>query len=307
MNVNGQGEGVISAGRLYCDLVFSGMPRMPSLGTEVFADGLTLHAGGGALITAAYLSALDRPVSLLAQIPGAPFDGLVRQEIAAAHVSSDLCRPAAPGADPQITVVMSGARDRAFLTRRSGPALPPMSDAAFDSVGARHLHIGELTTLVEHPGLLDAARARGMSISLDCGWDDAQDLAGAAALIAQVDVFLPNAAEYRQLIEAGLPPIPAPVTVIKQGAEGAELRRADGPTLRAPAAASVSVVDTTGAGDAFNGGFLNAWLKGAGPAQCLAAGNRCGASAVRYAGGVAGALALRNAARVPSAELSAGA
>ncbi|MEM7568109.1 MAG: hypothetical protein AAF321_12840, partial [Pseudomonadota bacterium] len=60
---------VLCAGRLYCDLVFAGAPRLPTLGEEVFCEGLTLDAGGGAFITAAWLAALGRRATLFAIAP----------------------------------------------------------------------------------------------------------------------------------------------------------------------------------------------------------------------------------------------
>ena len=44
MRERATGIPVLCAGRLYCDLIFTGVPRFPSLGTEVFAGGLGLHA-----------------------------------------------------------------------------------------------------------------------------------------------------------------------------------------------------------------------------------------------------------------------
>jgi sugar/nucleoside kinase (ribokinase family) len=45
------------------------------------------------------------------------------------------------------------------------------------------------------------------------------------------------------------------------------------------------VIDTTRAGDAFNAGFIDAWLNGAADEACLEAGIRFGSLAVQAPGG----------------------
>lgn len=281
---------VLCVGRLYCDLVFTGVPRMPTLGTEVFAEDLGVHAGGGAFITAATLAALGRPAALSAVLPAPPFDAPVSAEIEAAGVDIALSQPAAQGAAPQVTVAIVQGGDRAFLTKASGAAVPNLDADALRTSGAAHLHIGELRSLKEHPGLLEAARTAGMTVSLDCSWDDAlgpEDV----RLIGGVDLFLPNAEEDARLAAFGLGRDYAPLTVVKRGGEGATAltggRSIDVPGL------SVAVVDTTGAGDAFNGGFLDRWLDGAPLEACLEAGNACGAATVQHAGGTGGLAAVR--------------
>jgi len=271
---------VLCAGRVYCDVIFQGLPRFPTLGTEVFAEGLALRAGGGAAITAAHLAALGRGAHLAAILPAAPFGVPVRDQLTAAGVDLTHARLAAPGTDPQITVAIPGQGDRAFVTRRSGAACPDL-DAA-ELAGVRHLHIGELTTLIEQPGLVTAAREAGLTISLDCAWDDAIT-AEAAALIAAIDIFLPNVAELKALHALGLTDLLAPVTVVKRGPDGAEAISAD-TRLHIPTD-PVDVIDATGAGDAFDAGFLHAWLGGADLADCLAAGNARGRHAVGGIGG----------------------
>ena len=277
---------VLCAGRIYCDLVFTGLDRMPRLGAEVFAGGLGVHAGGGAFITAATFPALGRPSALCGVLPAEPFGSLVRADADAAGIDLRYCAAAPEGADPQVTVAIVASGDRAFLTRAPGRALPQM--AALD--GARHLHIGELGTLREHPELLGLARAAGMTVSLDCAWDDSVT-PDVAPLIAAVDVFLPNEGEAAQLARLGLPLPQGPITVVKRGAKGASAISADG-RIDADAPA-VEVRDPTGAGDAFNAGFLDRWLDGAPLRDCLAAGNACGAATVQAVGGVGGGAAIR--------------
>lgn len=286
-------RGVVCAGRLYCDVIFTGLRRMPSLGTETFADGLGLHAGGGAFITAAYLAAHQRPVSLMASIPIDPFGAIVMREITASNVDTSLCDLARENAEPQLTVAMVTGGDRAFVTRRSGAAIPTAMLTDLAAPGLTHLHIGELATLLEHPELIDVARANGLSISLDCSWDDDLPLNEVAGPISQVDVFLPNEVEAARLTEAGLRQPMAPVTAVKMGDKGAEIWTADG-HFRGRAEA-VTVVDTTGAGDAFNGGFLNRWLDGAPLQDCLDAGIACGTVSVQHEGGVGGVPHLEHA------------
>ncbi len=274
---------VLSAGRLYCDLVFADAPRLPSPGTEVFAPSLSLHAGGGAFITAATLSALGHEVAQISTLPAAPFDAPVRAEMTRHHVDATACQPASAASDPQITVAIASGEDRAFLTRADGDAIPSL--ASVDWRGYDHLHIGELRSLEEHPELLTQARAAGLSVSLDCGWQDRFD-PKAAALIAGVDMFLPNEAEARALSALGVPESCAVLTVVKCGRAGARALRA-GQWTHAPATAA-KVRDATGAGDAFNAGFLSGWLSGASLDICLRQGNACGANAVQAPGGVGG-------------------
>lgn len=290
--------GVLCAGRLYCDLVFTGLDRMPSLGTEVFASGLSLHPGGGAALTSAYLAALGVPARLLATLPAAPFDTQITASLRQAGLDLSLCTPAPNGVDPQLTIAMALNRDRAFLTRNDGPALPRLNAQQLQATGCQHLHIGELRTLAEQPWLVATAREAGMTVSLDCGWDDriGDD---ALSLIKQVDVFLPNAAEAEALERLGMPDCPAPVTIVKLGAHGAEALTARG-SIRVPSPPA-EVVDTTGAGDAFNGGFLSQWLIGASLRVCLEEGVRCGSAAVSATGGIAGAKELRKTAGEPAA------
>lgn len=294
---------VLCAGRLYCDIVMSDLPALPEPGQEVYAGGLALAAGGGAYITAAYCAALGRETGLAAHLPAEPFGEGLRAELRAAGLDLTLCLPAPAGADPQITVAMITGGDRAFLTRRAGPAVPAGLTAALASGRHAHLHLGELATLAEHPGLARAAKAAGMSVSCDCSWDAAvlarHDL---PALLAGVDVFLPNAMEAEALARHAPLADHAPLVVIKDGAAGARAVQA-GTVVSRPARAA-RVVDTVGAGDAFNAGFIDAWLARRPIEECLDAGHATAAEALARHGGARGlgALVPSRAARHRAAE-----
>jgi sugar/nucleoside kinase (ribokinase family) len=282
---------VLSIGRLYCDLIFRGLDALPALGEERFAREVSLMPGGGAFITAAHLTALGGKAALLARIGTDPLSGAI---MPALHNSGVDLRwlESAPDAGPQPTVAMVKDGDRAFLSRRAGPARPATLAEALASPIVRHLHIAEFATLAEIPDLVIAAKHAGLSVSLDPSWDD--DLIHDSELVARcagVDILMPNAAEARAI--AGVEALDAagerlsrhfPVVVIKDGADGARMFRGAG-QVGLPAPQGVPVLDTTGAGDAFNAGFLTAWLSGRTDREALAQGIACGTISVGAVGG----------------------
>ena len=276
-------KSVLCVGRFYCDLIFTDVPRLPTFGTEVFAGGFGVHAGGGAFITAAHLVSLGHRVAMSAMLPTTPFAEAVQPELDTAGIDLSLCGHLPKGVDPQVTVALAGGGDRAFVTRRSGPAFPQISATDIAQLGVQHLHIGELATLLELPGIVGMARQAGLTISLDCGWDDALSANQIAEVLPGVDVFLPNSEEMDHLRELGVPEPFSPCTIIKQGAGGAT--GYFGGSVFSDQEEVIAAVDTTGAGDAFNAGFLSAWLSGQTPSECLRAGNRQGSRAITRRGG----------------------
>jgi len=290
---------VLCVGRVYSDLVFSGLAKIPRPGEEVFAGHFSTHAGGGAFITGAYLVAAGCETGLCARLPSGPFAQAIAGDLAGAGLDLRHCPLAPNDADPQITVAMALASERAFLTRRSGPSVPETIDCALDDPALRHLHIAELATLFDNPDLVARARARGLSVSLDCSWDESVITSPKAYLrLAGIDLFLPNEMEIRTLLDIEGPLEKAReqicalagMVAVKRGQGGASLFSRTG-VLKAVAQAA-DVIDTTGAGDAFNAGFISAWLAGLNEQQCLARGNQYGAEAVKHAGGASGVAAI---------------
>lgn len=282
---------VLSTGRLYCDLVFRGLEAMPRLGEERFADEVAIVPGGGGFITAAHLVGLGRPAALLARLGEDP----LAQSLMAALESSGVelaFLERAVDAGPQLTVAMIRDGERAFLSRRAGSARPATLPAALGDTRAAHLHIAEFATLAEIPHLVTDAKHHGLTVSLDPSWDDA--LIRSPDLLARcngVDIFLPNASEARAIAACADLDVAGrrlarsfALVVIKDGSAGARLYQGE-ETLTLPAAPCQGVLDTTGAGDAFNAGFLAAWLAGRPSERALAEGIACGTLSVQSVGG----------------------
>ncbi|SDW95332.1 carbohydrate kinase family protein [Roseicitreum antarcticum] len=283
---------VICTGRLYCDMIMSGLPDLPQAGQEIYADSLSFAAGGGAYITAAYLAACGRGAALAAIWPADPFAVMLDTELDDSAIALHLMGSPAPGIDPQLTVAIVTGDDRAFLTRRAGPAVPETLGAALESRDWQHLHIGELATLAEAPWIVPAAKAAGMTVSCDCAWDaDLLARDDLPALLSGVDVFLPNRVEADALTRHAPLTDHAALVVVKDGASGAVAHRTGAAPLRRPACAG-RVVDTVGAGDAFNAGFIDAWLAGVPLADCLDAGAHTAAAALARTGGARDLLAI---------------
>lgn len=285
-----EAKAVLSLGRIYCDLVFRGMDAMPQLGRELFADDFALTPGGGALITAAHLVSAGRPAALLARFGTDVLSQALESQIDRLGLDLQFL-DRHDSAGPQLTVVMVHDGDRAFLSRRAGHARPATFEAALAWSNAAHLHIAEYATLHEMSDAISAAKAQGLTVSLDPSWD--ADLIGDPMFFeraAGADIFLPNLEEARALTRCedaseALERLRRhfPVVALKCGADGALLAMND--TVMSLPSPVVSVVDTTGAGDAFNSGFLHAWLDGRDAQACLAAAIAAGARSVQAAGG----------------------
>ena len=140
--------------------------------------------------------------------------------------------------------------------------------------------------------LVARARAAGCGLSVDPSSAGFLARCGADAFlgwVAGADVLLPNLLEGRFLtgledpdeVAAALAERFAAV-VLTLGADGAALTTDGASTRVDPAPASV--VDTTGAGDAFAAGFLSVWTEDRDPTAALAAGARASAQGISVLG-----------------------
>jgi len=184
-----------------------------------------------------------------------------------------------------VTVALSTRGDRSFVTFSGvNDRLEPRLLKEVPRQRARHMHFALAPRRVDRwIRMIDRLRASGVTTSWDFGWNPPlRSRAGFGRLISRLDFVFMNKAEAAIYSRARRK---ARNTVIKHGALGS---RWIGPGLDIIVPAPrVRAVDTTGAGDAFNGGFLAGFLEGRSPRECLRLGNFVGARSTLAAGGLA--------------------
>ena len=283
---------VVATGELFADVVFGGLPSLPALGEELNALELTTAPGGGPAICAVALRRLGVPVACCAKIGGDAFGQMV---VAALRTEGVLTETVSVSGteSTNLTVAFPVGDERAFVTHRGIRAAHTDEEvrSALAMWAPSVLFVGGL---VASEDLLREARARGITIVLDIGWEIAVHRAAALRrVLPLVDVFLPNEAEILAVtgadtVEAAAAALLDDVAtvVVKRGRRGA-LGVMLGRLLCAPTF-RVHTVDTTGAGHAFDGGYIYGLLRGWETEQCLRAGNACGALSTTRYGGIAG-------------------
>ena len=162
----------------------------------------------------------------------------------------------------------------------------------------RHLHICSYYLLknlqAEYPKILPKAKELGVTISLDTNWDPEENWDGGIKdILPYVDIFLPNENELMHImgkndIQEALKCAGehVPIIAVKCGEEGAYAYREG--TVHKCGALKITVADTVGAGDSFNGGFIYGYLSGLSIEECLKAGTVCGSLNACYPGGTKG-------------------
>ncbi|MDR7032819.1 sugar kinase [Mesorhizobium sp. BE184] len=264
------------------------------------------------------LSALtDGPATYVSAFGDDPFS---RNQIAffKAHGIGIGASPVIAGARPGLYAITLTGAERSFTYWRNDAAakqLASQPDSLTKSLQNQSLvyFSGITLAILDAPArktlmtAIAAARAAGSRIAFDPNYrprlwqsrDEAQ--AAITEALAVTDIALPTFPDEQMLFGDGAPQETAArlaahvgEVVVKNG-EDAALVVGDGGTAAVPAVTVASPVDTTGAGDSFNGGYLAARLAGHAPAEAARRAHRVAAAVVQVRGALASADVLRTA------------
>lgn len=278
---------LLCAGEAFDDLIFVGLDRLPEPGEEIKTDRFTSTIGGGAVITAVKAARLGMKTTLISALSDAAMARLKKERVTVTNLRK-------PGEPHAITAALSTTEDRAFVTYNGVNAkLEERLAKLLPGIKTNHLHFCFYPHDCRYwTQVVSRLRQKGVTTSWDFGWNEPlTNDRGLMDLIDALDFVFVNEIEAR--LYTGAPSLEAAipewrkrqaVTIIKLGVAGAVWLAPDRDIL--VSAPKVKAIDTTGAGDSFNAGFLVAWMNGKTPKQCLTAGNKLGSTSTRKIGGI---------------------
>jgi sugar/nucleoside kinase (ribokinase family) len=290
------------AGEANVDLLVDGVLQLEP-GKEKLAEDLSIVLGGSSAITAFNLSRLGAQVRFAAALGRDAFGSFVAEKMQEGGVDISAIRWL-DNEKTGVTIWHSLGGERAGVTYPGTISKLRAVDVKQTVLtSARHLHVGAyflLTELhAEAPQLFQRAKTEGMTTSLDCNYDPTEKWdSNIWQTLEHVDIFFPNEQEACLLtgttdVEAAVQKLSkrVEVLVVKLGGRGALVVSKD-ETFHQPAI-STTVIDTTGAGDTFNAGFLSQYVKGSPLRACAEAGARAASLSVTKVGGTAAFEAAR--------------
>jgi sugar/nucleoside kinase (ribokinase family) len=286
------------AGEINLDLVMSGLPREMPVERELLASGFTMTLGSSSAILAHNLASLNVRVGFVSMVGPDMLGPIALEYLRQAGVDLSRTIESRTGTSTGVTILLTHSKDRHILTYPGTMSEMGVRDLDLDYLkSARHFHLSSLflqTGLqADLPWLFRELRDAGLTLSLDTNDDPTDEWnSGLQELLPLVDIVLPNEAEACRMTRtndvetaAEILSRQVPLVAIKCGSRGA-LVRFQGERWLVPTE-PVEPVDTIGAGDSFNAGFLEAYLRGCYPMECATHGNRVAAISTRRAGGIA--------------------
>lgn len=288
---------VLVIGELNVDIILHNIDNFPEVGKEVLAQQMTLTLGSSSAIFASNISSLGARVAFLGKIGNDEFGDVVLRDLKKKNVDVSMIQivdELSTGA----TIVLSVKEDRANITYPGAMDHLTINDISRDDLSkAKHVHF---SSYFMQPGfrgdlgkLFRLCKELGLTTSFDMQWDPHEkwDL-NIEDVLPYVDLFFPNEKELLLLtgksnIREAIDSIKKHIKIlaIKRGNQGSAVFYENN-LKDMPPFLNEKVIDTTGAGDSYNAGFIFKYINGYNITECQKFGNLMGAVSTTAAGGV---------------------
>lgn len=295
-------------GEINPDIILKGVDVAPVFGqVEKVVEVAALTIGSSSVITACGAARLGLEVAFIGVVGDDVYGHYMLEAMQEHGINTTHCL-IDPTLQTGFTVILAKADgDRAMLTYPGViAALEPQQVKRELLTQTRHLHVGSYFLLDGLrdglPDIFTAARAHGATTSLDTNWDP-QGQWQAETILPYCDILLPNAVEANRLagcdtLEDALTVLAntVPTLAVKLGAEGGLVQQGNKVFRKRPF--PVKVIDTVGAGDSFNAGFLYGFIKGWSLPNSLQLALACGSLSTQAAGGTTAQPTLEEALKI---------
>lgn len=295
---------IVVVGSINLDLVATA-PRIPVVGETISGTQFQTFYGGKGANQAVAIGRLGHPVAMLGKVGTDAFGPQLRQALASAGVNADAVE-SAPGSSGVALIATTNRGENSIIVvpGANGQVTPQYLDQHRQQIESAGIVLAQLEIpmpSIEH--LAKLTKAAGVPLMLD----PAPAVPLSAQLLRSIDWLTPNETETRILLNdpqaaldrdgvipaaEALLALGARNVVIKLGERGAFIAEGNGNRIFVPSY-KVSAVDSTAAGDAFNGAFAVGLMSGKSPEQ-----------SARYAAAVAAISVTRQGAQpsMPSAD-----
>lgn len=297
---------LVVVGEINADLILRGNV-IPAFGQiEQVVDYANLTLGSSAIIFACGAAKLGLRTAFIGKVGDDLFGRYMLESIEARGIDvSGIIIDHKVGTG--LSVILANDGDRAILTYPG--SIPELLFEEIDLTllsRCRHIHLSGYFLLEklrpEVSELFKMAKEKGVRVSLDTNYDPAESWNGhLKECIPYVDVFLPNETEAMQIsgekdVEKALHKLSEEIStvVIKRGEHGAIALKDQGAIVK-QAAVQVEVVDTVGAGDSFDAGFVYGYLQDWTLEKTLELAVACGSISTLQTGGTSGQATLEDA------------
>lgn len=308
---------VVCLGILVADAIARPVDDVPPRGALELVDEISLHGGGCALNTASALVRFGLDAAVVGKVGADPFGDFILQLLDERGVDRRGVLQDSAVSTSATVVLVDSAGERTFLHLPGANGQLRREELDGDALfSGRALHVAGALVMPEldgspTAGVLEEAKARGVTTSLDTVWDATGRWERLLPSLPHLDLFVPSLAEGSAIsrepepesVAAWLRERGVGTVALKLGAEGCFVASEEFEGF--VAAPAVEAIDGTGAGDAFAAGLLYGHLAGWPLERAAALANAAGALAATAVGAVEGVRGLEEALALAGLESAA--